>query len=484
MKNERIKYYLFFVILLVLWSSFLFNKVGIISFKPLSGVQEATPRPDFNLKSWMSGDFQTAYNKYQEENIFARNWLIRFINQIRYSLFNETNASKIVVGKDGYLYEQQYIDSYLGSDFIGEDKMKSKLELTLSLQKELKKAGKDLLILLLPGKGVFYPEYLPGFVNNAKRQTTNYECFSKLVKNYGINVIDFQKVFLDRKKSSQYPLMPKCGIHWSYYGMSMAMDSTLKYMETLRGIDMLDYKVLNYYSKPEFQSPDYDLGELINVMCKIPQPELGYPNYEITQDPKKVKPFVLTIGDSFYWNLYYDSLPQRLFSNVQFWYYNSSVYPETFNAPLNVKQLDLKAEINKQDFIVILTTEAGLSNLGYGFIEDACSIFSISVNVSDDLISTYINRIKNDPEWMKGISKKAKENNISEDEQVRIDAEWLIKQEKGDLTERIKWYVNEINNDPEWLEAVKKKAIEKNIPLEKMIMQDAQWSAENETPPQ
>lgn len=485
MKQEKIKYYLFYIILIIFWIPFLHDKTGLITFKPLSGVQEVSPKPEFNYKNWISGDFQTAYNKYQEENIFSRNWLIRLMNQIRYSLFNETNASKIVVGKNGYLYEQQYLDSYLGSDFIGEEQMKTKLELTQSLQTELKKAGKDFIIIVAPGKGVFYPEYLPDYLKNSKKQTSNYECFSKLVRNYNIHIIDFQKYFNEQKNSSKYPLMPKCGVHWSYYGMSLAVDSIVKYMEALRGIDMPDYKVVNYYSKPEIQSPDYDLGDLVNVMCKIPQPELGYPNYEITYNQNKVKPFVLTIGDSFYWNLYYDSLPQRLFSNVQFWYYNSSVYPETFNSPLNVKQLDVKAEINKQDFVIVLTTEAGLSNLGYGFIEDASQLFTgINISVSEDIVKIYINKIKSDPDWMKGISKKAKENNISEDEQVRVDAEWLIKQEKGDLMERIKWYINEIKSDPEWLEAIKKKANEKNIPLEDMIRQDAQWSAENENPPQ
>ena len=41
---------------------------------------------------------------------------IRTMNQIDYSLFNETHARSVLVGKEGYLFEENYIKAALGLD--------------------------------------------------------------------------------------------------------------------------------------------------------------------------------------------------------------------------------------------------------------------------------------------------------------------------------------------------------------------------------
>jgi len=41
-------------------------------------------------------------------------------------------------------------------------------------------------------------------------------------------------------------------------------------------------------------------------------------------------------------------------------------------------------------------------------------------------INEIVNRIKVDPEWLKAIQQKAVNNNISLEDQIRLDAEWML----------------------------------------------------------
>lgn len=483
----KLKNIVFLLFLITLFIPMIEEKIQQIEFLPLEGVQEKTKKPVLDLRNWLSSSFQECYVKYIEENIPFRTWLIRLRNQIRYSLFNETSASKIVIGKEGYLYEQDYINAYLGKDYIGEESMKSRLKQLESLQNTFKSQGKDLMLVIVPGKATFYPEYLPDRFKRPDNCKTNYDLFCRLIKEYKINTIDFQKYFLDNKNKSPYPLIPKCGIHWSYYGMSLAVDSIIKYIEQLRNINLPDLKISNYVTSEIPQNPDYDLGNLLNIITLIKQPTLYYPVYNYYVSSSHTKPKVLTIGDSFYWNLYNDSIPQRLFDNVQFWYYANSVYPESFSSPLTISQIDVKSEINKQDIILIIITEFGLGNIGYGFVDIANSVIQNNTSnyvPSNDLVQSYILRIKSSEDWMKDIARKAKEANISVEEQLKIDAEWLLKQENSGLNDRINYYVNAIKSDPEWMAAIKEKAEKNNISTEEMILKDATWIAENENPKQ
>lgn len=312
-----------------------------------------------------------------------------------------------------------------------------------------------------------------------------YKIFSKLISDYKINYIDLQKHFLDRKENAPYPLIPKCGIHWSYYGMSVSVDTLINYIEELRKIDLPDLKTVSYFSSEQPKDPDYDLGNLLNIIFPIEYDQLYYPKYQYNETVSSVKPKVLTIGDSFYWNLNNDSIPQKLFTDPHFWYYNSSVYPESFSSQFYVNQLDIRTEVEKYDIFLIMITEFGLRNIGYGFIETVNNTLNNNFTEyipSENIVQTYISRIQADSHWMKDIERKARENNISLDEQLKTDAIWLLKQGNTSNNERITFYINAIKSDPEWLAAIKEKALQKNIKVDEMILQDAVWLAENENP--
>ena len=71
------------------------------------------------VDGWLSGNYQLTHQDYIDQNIGFRNVLVRTYNQMHYSLFDNARANQVVVGKDNYLYEENYIKAHLGRDFVG-----------------------------------------------------------------------------------------------------------------------------------------------------------------------------------------------------------------------------------------------------------------------------------------------------------------------------------------------------------------------------
>jgi len=101
---------------------------------------------------------------------------------------------------------------------------------------------------------------------------------------------------------------------------------------------------------------------------------MAYPEIRFESDEGKTKPSLVVISDSFYWGLYSMRMG-NLFADNHFWYYNKEIYPENFDNPFTTKDVNLQEEILKYDIIIILSTDANLSNFGWGFIENAYEVF-------------------------------------------------------------------------------------------------------------
>jgi hypothetical protein len=80
----------------------------------------------------------------------------------------------------------------------------------------------------------------------------------------------------------------------------------------------------------------------------------------------------------------------------------------------------------------------------------------------------FVNRIKEDSLLMEMIITKAKERNISNDEMIQIDAEYLQNEEA-----KITNIENDIIGKPDLLKSVKQKANEQGITIDDMLRMDA-----------
>jgi hypothetical protein len=132
-----------------------------------------------------------------------------------------------------------------------------------------------------------------------------------------------------------------------------------------------------YWEKVELEVPkneDYDIAGGMNLLFNLKSFKMGYPQIKFEKDTSKIKPNLLVVSDSYYWGMFNFGI-SSVFNESHFWYYNKEIYPDTYSKPLTTDQIDLRKEINKHDVIIVMSTQATMTDLGWGFIEKAYELY-------------------------------------------------------------------------------------------------------------
>jgi hypothetical protein len=338
--------------------------------KPLTGDFKEIEKPILTKQGWWSGKYQDDYQNYLNQNIGFRPLFVRVYNQIHYSLYNQAKANGVIIGKDNYLYEENYIGAFLGEDFIGKEEIKEKVRKLKKINDTLACKGIDLIIVLAPGKGSFYPEFIPDQYNIENRSISNYEVYSKEIKQLDLHLLDFNKWFKTVKNTARYPLFPKTGTHWSKYGEMKAADSIIKYLNSIQKENKIPELIIGEVkTSSKMIDTDNDIEKGMNLLFEIKNIEMGYPQFKVQENSNSESPRVLTIADSFYWGMFNFGLSRDVFNNGQFWYYNQQIYPDSYETPIKVEDINIIKEVEKNDAVILMSTDGNLYKFAFGFID-------------------------------------------------------------------------------------------------------------------
>lgn len=367
-----------FIFIIVILSVPLVQQIsGFAYVVPLKGAIKEVEKPNFSFQNWLDGDYQSHAEEYINSSFGFRTSFVKLHNQLDYWLFGKINAKSVLIGKEGYLFEIEYIKEYLGENFLGKEAINKKVAALKSVSDSLSVRGIDLVVILAAGKASYYPEYFPDELQYKEKTISNYDYFSKTIDSAGIHNIDFNSWFVKIKDTVPYPLFTKGGIHWSKYSEYLVLDSLIRYIEDLRAIKLPHFKVVDMDVSILPQYRDNDIGEGMNLIFPHSSLWMAYPELEIERSKDNVTINAMVVADSYYWELYNEGLSKEIFNFGQFWYYNIDVYsqkPGWNKKP--VEELDIKHEVEKNDIVFILQTEASLYRLGFGFIEKQNEIYA------------------------------------------------------------------------------------------------------------
>lgn len=474
---HRLKHILFVVTIAALLLPGLQKAFHLISENSLSGDFILAEEPVFSVFSWLDGSFQPQFNNYLEQHIGFRSSLVRLDNQIDFSLYRKANAEGVVIGKEDFLFEYDYIRAFTGNDFVGEQYISEKMNRLKFLQKYLKNSlDIDLILVFEPGKASFYPEYIPDRYLSKEDPKTNYTAYLQTAQNLSLDYIDLNSYFQKLKDTSLYPLFPKYGTHWSIYGMSFAADTLLKAIEKIRNVDLRKVTFDSVFVSQQPLKTDDDVEKPMNLLFSLPPVEMAYPVFEFEMDSVANKPMVLAVADSYYWNIFNTRIPENVFANEAFWYFNAKVYPEFYAQALYVRDLNLQQEIEKQDIIFLMVTERFLYKIDWGFVDDVYKLYTppeLQLPVYDELT-----RILKDEVWFAGMIQTAKERKQDLDSTLWTEARYQFKK-KNKLAYLSqfgsKYYEEVIHQDSTWSAGVEAKAKRKNLSYEQMLRIDADY---------
>lgn len=447
----------------------------LVSFTPLKGYFIPKQYYSLTIETWFNGNYQQTTDDYAKEEFGFRNFLVRLHNQIGFWLFKKAYAEKVIVGKQNYLYETGYIDALNGELFMGHEALNDTITKIKQLNSELEALGKKLLIVLAPSKARVYPEYIPDNYLLTPVKNTNYDFYKQALKSAQISHIDFNAIFQNKKKTSKYLLFPQLGVHWSRLEAIYAADTIFKHLSYIGNCNLPNIEILNIEEKDILEAPDDDMALSLNLLKWPEFKKMAYPTIAVNQN-KKDKKNCIVISDSFWWDIYSRALPNQIFQNNEFWYYLSEIRSNSFLGKKIIHEIDVKRHLLQTDFIVIVCTESNLSRLGFGFFQTALNALHIPISPTQTELKDIINVIKDNNLWMEDVKKKAKEKNITVDSMLVLDANWYF-QRKGPVNFglTIDQIIESVYNNPTWLNSVKEKAEKNKISLDSMVKLDAAW---------
>ncbi|MBI9039477.1 MAG: hypothetical protein JEY97_15205 [Bacteroidales bacterium] len=476
---NKLKHIIFIFIVLLLVLPVLQKQFEIFKIRPLKGAYTNIKKSKLSTTSWINGSFQNNYNNYLEENIGFRNILVRINNQIDFSLFNQANANRIIVGKNHQMYDERYIDAYFGNDFLWDDFYLKKLRKLKCLQDTLKKLNVDLIVIYEPGKARIVNEAIPDRYFKIKKKKSSYEYIIEKSDSLNIDYIDFNTYFEKVNDTTSIPLYPEYGIHWNSYCVCLTADSLVRYIEKLRNIKLPDFvwDTIEYSGK--LKNQDYDIGESMNLLWETDHLQMPYPVIKIQDVPDSLKPKVLIVADSYYFNILYERIPNKIFNN-EFWYYNQTRFLNGVKQDTKVEDLKLQEEIENKDLILFMTTELTHYDFGWSFIENAYDVY-FPEDKETEFYKTLRSILRNQ-NLMKIFYKEEKISKTGIKNKVSKHTEYLFqkkyKRNELEKSDFIKYVEISIRNSKEWLSKCEEKAVKRKISLEEMIHLDAVWTYE------
>ncbi|MBK9291433.1 MAG: hypothetical protein IPM52_07385 [Bacteroidetes bacterium] len=404
---------------------------GFPKVRGLKGYFENPVKPSFSVSNFLNGTYQDSLNTWLEHHVGFRPDLIRIYNQLRYSLFDTVTANAVVRGKNGFLYETNYIRALYGLDYVGDEQVEKHATQLSQISEWLGRHNKHLVVLLAPGKASFFPEHVPDrFASAAVGKRNDFE-YAKALSARGVPVIHGNPWFAAMRDTAKLALFPKCGIHWSYYGMTLAFDSLINTMAQVSGRKWLDFRVSRIEVTHKLRSPDRDLWEGLNIICEPDDFAMPYPELQLKKIGKA--PNVMVVADSYYWQWFGSGYATEAFGEHAFWYYNEQIFPGDGGSPIERRNVDMLLRVLENDFIVILLTDANMYRFGFGFVEqlhEAIQQYD-SLSASDlAKLDEIVAAIRASEEWMANVRQKAADRRISEEEMIRLDAFWVLQHNK------------------------------------------------------
>jgi hypothetical protein len=483
------------LILVVLLLPVIQGRLGLVNVQPLDGDVTLARDTSASVEGWFSSGYQDIKEKFLNDNFGFRNFYVRLRNHASYLLFNKVYARDVVAGRSGFLYERKYLQTHAGEDFIGQEQVAGLFEKIRFIQDTLEKKGITFALLFAPGKASFYPEYIPA-PYDVKPAATNYAAFSAEARRRQVNHIDFNGWFAAMKEKSPYPLYPKTGTHWSIYGMHVAFDSLARYMQWKGGRGMRQFDYSQVELSDSMRHPDGDIAAGLNLLCELPHFTMAYPQVAWKDTSGKWRPRVLTVADSYWMGVYFTGLPETVFREHEFWYYNKMLYKydpagQTFDAT----DYDLKTSVEKNDFIFVMATEASLRHLGWGLVDELYHLYKDGSTAylvarkyrkKNNEIARIERNIWSDEKWLPQVKKQAKQLNIAVDSCVRMNAVYFYNDaHKNDpqptfdetFRERVLLARAQIEQNKEWYRYVVNKARSLNLTVDSCLNMDAHWVA-------
>lgn len=433
MKKEPVTLVLFILLAVLGFAPMLQEHLGVPRIKPLAGVSKEEPFPTLTMETYRDGRFQRLLERYLQHHYGYRPFTVRLYNQYLWDCYKKTFTKySITEGKEGWLYEPWFVEDYYhGGTYT---QKKDSLSLTKELHREafriyqlqhiLEQYGVTLFVCQAPGKDLIYPEYLPDdTVTNRPKKVSARDVYEDQFDRLGINHVNIESWFLQMKDTVDFLLFPQKGTHWSNIAATYVADSLCRYLEAMQGIRM-NRLAIGPPTIGAFQKPDYDLEELYNLyrpLQKLPQ---HYASLEIVPVEGAVKPKLITVGDSYFWNICAQVPMDSLFEAYPYWYYNHTIHFDPEHQ--TTEELDLAKELLSADAVMLIYSSTQLYKMSNDFCRRALTALCYDEEELRAIKAEVAEKIRKNKNWLDGLGQRAEKRQIPLDTAIMHEADFVV----------------------------------------------------------
>lgn len=150
----------------------------------------------------------------------------------------------VVVGRNGFLFENGYINEFLGSApkyvNVTDAELIERVERLFDIQEALKDRGIAFVVVITPNKAASHSEFIPQFyidewpplVDNYVRP---YYRFLQFLKDHGVYHVDSSSLY---RRIGMTNIFPRTGIHWNLMAAFETVDAIVTEFERQRGFEV------------------------------------------------------------------------------------------------------------------------------------------------------------------------------------------------------------------------------------------------------
>ena len=188
-------------------------------------------KPSWTVDGKINLAFTSQFDTYFTDQFTFRSWLIGGWHSINQILLQRSGSSRVIAGKEGWLFYQDTLDDYLGDPVLDSTALK-RLDRVLLLQQEwLAKQGIPFLFVLVPNKNTVYPDMMPARYRPI-RPEGNLEQW--LNTRSSVTQINLAAILRDEARADrQTVLYHQTDSHWNNLGAARATDAILAAMQDL-----------------------------------------------------------------------------------------------------------------------------------------------------------------------------------------------------------------------------------------------------------
>ena len=349
---------------------------GIITERPLSGVEEIPSEVPLTWITWTDGSFQENYAHRSLGRMGFRSPLVRMGNQLDYDLFgllfDNTHA-----GKDGELFRHSSFRAVTGRDAIPDEQIAYHSNHITYLQQYLSQRNIWFLPVLTPSKLRCMPSSLENEDLDPVRKT-NYQRYLDAFNEYGLSYLDLTGELTRSVAEGGDRVFPKTGSHWTDHGAVMGFQQILRFMEAVDRKPYANFMVKGYERSNIMRGTDADAGDILNLLRDFPADTVAYPVLVFEERRPENRPKVLVISDSFWWKIYDQGLHDNVFApGSQFRYYNWEVWSDAWEDSRTADQFDLRKSIEEVEWVILCANEANLHKFPFGFADQALEAYGL-----------------------------------------------------------------------------------------------------------